>query len=289
MNPDLKLFPPELLKAAGMLVPIPENGGTAFSSGRHRSSLRGDSSEFQDFRSYTPGDDLRRLDWNIFLRFRKLLVRQYRNFPRKKHLIIMDDSQSIRFRSCRADLVWRLAALIAGPLLTAGDSVAVQTGESTRRACFSPGRQSIVPLLEELTAGYHVKKAGRPLSFRLPGDYHCWIISDFMDPDGLAHLEKRLKESRGFTPVRIYEPEELEPRLETEVRLIDAESGREIVVNGSQVVVNRYRVCMKHFERLLTLPAGRIGSRVYTFSTALKVPELIRECGRELFPGGGRR
>ena len=285
MNMDSKLFPPELLKAAEMLVPIPENGGAAFSTGPHRSPSRGDSPEFQDYRSYTPGDDLRRLDWNIFRRFRKLLVRQYRNFPQKKHLIILDDSKSIRFREERALLVWRLAALIGGVLLCHGESVVIQTGENTRRVHIGPGKQSMVPLIGELSAGYHTKFCGPQLSFRLPEGYHSWVISDFMDPRGLDHLEKQLKKARGFTPVQIYEDGDLSPEINAETQLIDAESGAEILVTPTRAMRERFRERVIYFERLLTRSAGLIHSRRYIFNTKLSVPQLIRQCAEDLFQG----
>lgn len=286
MKMDPKLFPPELLKAAEMLVPMPENGGTAFSTGLHRSPSRGDSPEFQDYRSYTPGDDLRRLDWNIFRRFRKLLVRQYRNFPQKKHLIILDDSKSIRFREERAILVWRLAALIGGVLLCHGESAVIQTGENTRHVHLGPGKQSLVPLIGELSAGYHSKFCGPPLSFRLPEGYHIWIISDFMDPAGLDHLEKQLKKARGFTPVQIYEDGDLSFEIRSEVRLIDAESGAEVLAAPSRAVRERFRERVIYLERLLTRSANLIRSRNYLFNTKLSVPQLIRQCGEEIFRGG---
>lgn len=286
MKPDPELFPPELLKAAEMLVPRPEIGGTAFSAGLHRSPSRGDSPEFQDYRSYTPGDDLRRLDWNIFRRFRKLLIRQYRNFPQKKHLIVLDDSKSIRFREERARLVWRLAALIGGVLLCHGESVFIQTGENTRRVHFAPGKQSMAPLIGELHAGYHSKFCGPPLSFRLPEGYHIWIISDFLDPAGLEHLERQLKKARGFTPVQIFEDGDFSPDIDSEIRLIDAESGAEVLVNPSGTMRERFRERVIVFERLLTRSAGLVHSRRYIFNAKLSVPQLIRQCAEELFRGG---
>ncbi|HBJ97375.1 MAG TPA: DUF58 domain-containing protein, partial [Lentisphaeria bacterium] len=73
-----ELFPAELLEAAQLCAVPPERRGIPFSSGSHRSPFPGDSSEFQDYRAYTPGDDLRRVDWNIFRRSRRLLLRRFR-------------------------------------------------------------------------------------------------------------------------------------------------------------------------------------------------------------------
>ncbi|MCI7097947.1 MAG: DUF58 domain-containing protein, partial [Lachnospiraceae bacterium] len=46
-------------------------------SGGRKSSARGSSVEFSDFREYLPGDDIRRIDWNVYGRLDKLYVKQF--------------------------------------------------------------------------------------------------------------------------------------------------------------------------------------------------------------------
>lgn len=286
MISDRELFPEELLAAAGLLQAPPEKNGLPFSAGRHRSPRRGSSAEFQDYRSYVPGDDLRRIDWNVYRRFRKLFLRQYREFPQKKHLVILDDSPSIRFTGERAALVWRLAALICGTLLMNGDCVALRPGTGAPCRSFAPGRSSAAPLTGELLAAWHRKTPGKAPDFQAPPNCNTWIISDFLDPEGLDHLERCFRRSRGFTPVRIFEKRELHPELAGESRFIDAESGSEVIVSPGAGILAAYAVRLRRFEQLLALPARRAGSAVYGFDVDLTVPELLRQCAAELFPGG---
>lgn len=281
MNADSELFPPELLLAAALRRPAPENGGMNFSAGRHRSPYRGDSAEFQDYRAYVPGDDLRRVDWNIYRRTRKLLLRQYRNFPQKKHRIILDGSASVRFRQCRVQTVWRLAALLGGTLLCGGDAVSLCGAD--RIYPFAPGRSSLAGFIAALLAEYRRSASCAP-SFRLPAGVHNWVISDFMDPAGLAHLEKTFMSCRGFTPVRIFEQNELHPERTGEVRLRDAESRAEITVSPEPDQLKRYHVQLKRFETLLEIPARRAESRVLAFDAGLSAAELIRCFQQKFFP-----
>ncbi|MBQ9502906.1 MAG: DUF58 domain-containing protein [Lentisphaeria bacterium] len=289
MTSDPVLFPPELLAAAGMFRVTPAKGGAPFSSGRHRSPRRGESAEFQDFRSYAPGDDLRRVDWNIYRRFHRLLIRQYRDFPRMKHLVILDDTASIRCRPARAFLAWRLALLICGTLLANGDCTALQIGEKGRRRIFAPGSVPSAPLVAELLESFGRKTPGDALSFGIPPGVRAWVISDFMDPRGLDHLEMCLRRSRGFTPVRVFEQSEIHPEPAAEMRLIDAESGAEVTVSPGQFRLASYRERLARFERLLAIPARRAGSRVHAFDAALGAPELLRQCADTLFQGGGTK
>ena len=55
---------------------LKDNIAGAF-GGNHRSKKYGSSSEFADYRDYVPGDDVRRIDWNVFSRFEKLYLKLF--------------------------------------------------------------------------------------------------------------------------------------------------------------------------------------------------------------------
>ncbi|MAE67096.1 MAG: DUF58 domain-containing protein [Phycisphaeraceae bacterium] len=86
--------------------------------GRHRSPFRGYSTEFAEHRQYSPGDDLRHLDWKVFARTDKLHLKQYQKETNLRLIILVDASGSMGFGS---DIVpgWRkfdLAATLASAL-----------------------------------------------------------------------------------------------------------------------------------------------------------------------------
>jgi len=66
-------------------------------AGRHRSRLRGTSVEFADYREYTPGDDLRRLDWKAFVRLGRPYLRTYDEETNLRCLLMLDTSTSMDF------------------------------------------------------------------------------------------------------------------------------------------------------------------------------------------------
>ncbi len=72
------------------------HGGNA---GRHRSHQHGGSSEFADYRQYTPGEDLRRLDWKVLARTGRPYVRLYQDETDMRCLLLLDASASMDFGS----------------------------------------------------------------------------------------------------------------------------------------------------------------------------------------------
>ena len=70
-------------------------------SGRHRSPLRGSSSEFAQHRQYVAGDELRRLDWKVYARNDRLVVKEmFEETTLSCHLLV-DASESMGFGSLR--------------------------------------------------------------------------------------------------------------------------------------------------------------------------------------------
>lgn len=70
--------------------------------GLHRSAYQGFSQEFVQHRDYTPGDDLRYVDWKLFGRTDRLVVRQYHQERNLRLILAVDCSESMLFRSPRA-------------------------------------------------------------------------------------------------------------------------------------------------------------------------------------------
>src|SRR4051812_32428148 len=69
------LFDEELIARLRRLTVISKRSVAEGLAGEHRSKRRGSSPEFADFKSYTQGDDFRRIDWNIYSRLDELFVR----------------------------------------------------------------------------------------------------------------------------------------------------------------------------------------------------------------------
>src|SRR5262245_10064428 len=92
--------------------------------GDRPSTRRGSSVEFVDFRAYTPGDDLRQIDWHAFARLDRPFVRLYREEEDISVLLLVDASRSMSFgRAPKLDQALRLAAALGYVALLAGEPV----------------------------------------------------------------------------------------------------------------------------------------------------------------------
>ena len=95
-------FDPETLKALAGLQFRARYVVEGFLSGMHESPFHGYSIEFNDYRNYQPGDDLRHLDWRYFARADKLCIKRYEQETNLQFHVISDTSKSMGYRGERA-------------------------------------------------------------------------------------------------------------------------------------------------------------------------------------------
>src|SRR6476660_6913460 len=67
-------------------------------SGQHRSPFHGFNVEFAEYREYTPGDDLRRLDWRVFAGWDRHYIKQYEEESNVRVTFVLDASNSMNYR-----------------------------------------------------------------------------------------------------------------------------------------------------------------------------------------------
>ena len=99
MMEDLKaVFTKEYIaKLERLSIGLTERLGAVGYSGGRKSSAKGSSLEFSDFREYIPGDDLRRVDWNGYGRFDKLYLKLFLEEKQAAVNLFLDTSKSMDF------------------------------------------------------------------------------------------------------------------------------------------------------------------------------------------------
>jgi len=101
--------------------------------GLHRSPFHGFSVEFTEYRSYSPGDDIRWLDWRLYARSDRHYVKKYEDETNLRCQLLVDESASMAFKSGLYPLAdkWSYQAVLAGTLATflagQGDAVGLTT------------------------------------------------------------------------------------------------------------------------------------------------------------------
>jgi uncharacterized protein (DUF58 family) len=209
--------------------------------GERRSNKRGTSIEFADYRNYTRGDDLRRLDWNVYARLQKPYIKLLEDEEDLAVHILLDASASMNWPQDtetpdenKFTYAQRLAAGIAYASLTSNDRLTLTAANSHGLQQFGParGRARGVPLLQfvdgltsDSVTDWNSTLRDYALRARQPG--LCFIISDMFSPSGYLEGFKALL-GKGYEVVilHILSPDEVNPPLTGDLRLVDVETGQ---------------------------------------------------------------
>ncbi len=219
--------------------------------GERRSSKRGTSIEFADYRNYTPGDDLRRLDWNIYARLDRPLMKVFEDEEDLATYILIDSSASMN-RATEEDetgqntdkfmFARRLAAGLAYISLLANDRLTV-SALSAAPDTFGPvrGRGHGARLLQffgamQAKGTLDLNAALRDAALRLKRPGLVILISDLFAPSGyLDGINALLAKGCEVAIVHVLSPEEIEPPFGGDLRLVDVETGaaQEVSIDGA--------------------------------------------------------
>lgn len=228
-------------------------------TGSYSSPRRGTSLEFSDYRRYTPGDDLRYLDWGIYARTDRLYIKVFREEVDLFAYVFIDASASMAFPSLSAKYLpaTHVALALAYVILANQDHVKLHLLQNTRRPPVSPfyrGRRRMADCIDFTTA---VTPAG-PLDLaasltehlqrlRRPGK--AILISDFLMP--AAVYQQGLNLLRGsnldIAAIQILSRDEVEPRFPNgSLALIDSETQREVRYQWSGKARQDYQSKLAH-------------------------------------------
>ncbi|ALS27660.1 hypothetical protein IJ21_22630 [Paenibacillus sp. 32O-W] len=239
--------------------------------GKRRSRAFGSSLEFADYRPYAPGDDIRRIDWNVYGRTGRAFVRQYWDEQELSVCLYIDVSTSMRFgeeSGRKLDYALRLAACVGYAALAGDDRVAVRLFADgiVRELPMCRGRGAahrLFRFLDGALRGDFEGEAGAAggsdlyAAFRhpsaLPGrSGQTWLFTDGLHESGLEDtIRALLAAGQDVVYVQLLSPAEIDPQLTGELRLIDSETGtgKEVAIGGS--VVASYRQAVRqHCETI---------------------------------------
>ena len=93
----MRFLPPETLAKLGRCELSARGVVEGFISGRHKSPFKGFSVEFAEHRQYTPGDDLRNLDWRVLARKDRYFIKQYIDETNMRVTLLLDASGSMAY------------------------------------------------------------------------------------------------------------------------------------------------------------------------------------------------
>ncbi len=261
--------------------------------GERRSRRKGQSVEFADFRTYVPGDDLRFLDWNLFARLDKLFLRLFLEEEDLHFYALIDASTSMDFgEPTKLHYAKQLAAALGFVGLVRADRVKVEALSGARRASgpVLRGRRSLWRMLEYLDGLQPgADETNAPLAekirnfvLRHRGKGILVLMTDLMDKQGYEPaLRMLLAQQMDLYLVHILSPEELQPDIQGDLRLVDAEDGDVTEVTVSRPLLDRYRKTLGAFVQGAREYCTRRGMAYMLASTAVPVEDVVTKYLRQ--------
>lgn len=218
--------------------------------GERRSKKLGISVEFADYRDYSPGDDLRFLDWNIYGRLDRLLLKLFMEEEDLFIYLIVDTSESMSFgEPTKIDYAKRVAASLGYIGLTSMERVSVSAFGARLDPALpaSRGRSSVWRLFDSIdgmacNGATSLAQSLQQFAIRHPRAGVVIVLSDFFDPagyeEGLKHL---LQQQYDVCVIHTLSPEDVNPEIGGHLRLFDSETGEFTEVTANEMLIRSYR------------------------------------------------
>jgi uncharacterized protein (DUF58 family) len=215
-----------------------------------RTKKSGSGIEFADHRDYVPGDDFRYLDWNVYQRFGRLLLRLYEEEEDLSIYLILDTSSSMGFgRAKKIVYGKRLAAALAYVGLANLDrvSIATTTDRVLDRMAPTRGKQRIFKVFQFLRESHADGTTDLGTALRTFVSQNkrrglAILLSDLYDPAGFDAGINVLRYNK-FEPfvLHLIDQHDARPALRGDVRVYDCETGDEREVTITSRVLEKYR------------------------------------------------
>jgi uncharacterized protein (DUF58 family) len=247
------LFDESTLRKLEQLSLVAQRVRAGAIKGERRSTKRGTAIEFADYRNYTRGDDLRRVDWNIYARLERPFVKLLEEEEDLAVHLLLDTSGSMDWGQGDENKLrygQRLAAALGQIALSTGDRLTVETlGGAGPHPRFGPARGRghtfrLFDWLEARPAGgaTHLDAALRTYAGSGIRAGLTLLISDLWSPagfrDGVTALQARGHE---VVLLQLLAPDELDPPLGGDLRLVDVETGAAEEVTIDRAMRDLYR------------------------------------------------
>lgn len=247
---------PEFLKKLERLRLVAKRLSWSGAKGEHPSSRKGFSLEFSDYRKYQRGDDLRYVDWNVYRRLEKLVLKLFTAEEEMNVYLLLDASRSMAEGDPpKIEYAKRVAAALGYIGLKNLDKVGGATFSSSLRLPLElgRGRKQILTLFNFLGSlscdgETDLRASVQSFSSLFPRKGLVVLVSDLFDPRGVrAGLEELVRKKYQLLVIHIVDPKEVFPDPWGDVSLFDVESEREKKLFLDGDLVRRFREELQNY------------------------------------------
>ena len=258
--------------------------------GDRRSKRRGQSVEFADYRNYVSGDDLRFIDWNIYGRLDKLFLKMFLEEEDLAVHIVIDTSKSIDYGTPhKGHYLKQVAAALAYVGLVNYNRVtitAIREGVTATTGNLR-GRSRVGQMIDfvsklEFDGAGNLATACKRFALTHRSRGICVVLSDFFDKNG---FEDGLRYVAGgkydLFAVQVLSPQEIDPDLVGDLKLIDIEDADSAEVSITQPLMKKYKSNLSAYCLSLKDYITRRGGTYLFTSTGVGFETLIMTYLRE--------
>lgn len=241
--------PKELLKKIRRIHIRTSHIANDFFAGHYHSAFKGQGMEFEEVREYQPGDEIRRIDWNVTARQGRPFVKRFREERELTVMLLVDVSGSQEFGTAgqlKRELAAEVGATLAFSAIKNNDKVGL-IGFSDRIERYvkpDKGTRHVLRVIRELLT---LKATGHGTDIAGALDYFnkvsrrravVFLISDFQDEDYERKLQV-VRRRHDLIPMTITDPREIQMPKVRYVDLVDSETGELFTVDTSSSAFRR--------------------------------------------------
>jgi uncharacterized protein (DUF58 family) len=280
---------PEVLAGMSGLDLIAKTVVDGFVAGLHRSPDFGFSQEFAEYRAYSPGDDLRHVDWNVFARTERAYLKRYRGETNSMLTVLLDASHSMQFTShgvTKMDYARYIAAsLFYLAIHSQRDAAGLVVFDDDVRNFIRPSMRQ--GQLARLLGGLELAEPHARTDFAKPIDHLrqflrrrgvVIMISDFFgDPQQIVRTIEPLRfHGNEVVLFHVLDPQEVRPTFREATVLVDMETSEEMEVTPDYAEREYRPKIDAHLEDLRTRARGA-GMDYFLLQTDRPLDTMLRE------------
>jgi len=237
-------------------------------SGIRKSSAKGSSVEFSDFREYMLGDDIRRIDWNAYGRTDKLYIKQFMEEKEGIFQIFVDTSRSMCFgEKPKSTMALQIVGALSYIVLNNLDRIYINEMKenSLTKGKGVTGAATFSHVLNDLS---RISFDGRTtlnktiLSRPVQVGGVSIIISDFLDENGIEEALKYLAyRKQTIVLIQVLAREEVEVDYEGTLNILDMETNERVKITMSNATIKKYKEQLGNMQADLENLARKYGAR----------------------------
>jgi uncharacterized protein (DUF58 family) len=252
--------------------------------GERRSQRLGSSLEFSDYRLYSPGDDLRQIDWNTYARSQKFYIKRFLDEQELSVSVYLDCTKSMGITKEKWLRAKQLAASFTFLTLANSDRLSfIPIASPSNAYPHTKGKamiNSVLQFIEKAAVADRDERFGQQLIKRSnagrKGSLNI-LISDFLDDPADLFLALKQMQARHqqVLLIQVVLPEEINPAYIGDLKLVDIETSNQREVWMSQKVIDNYKQLFEnHTDKIKSFCQQR-GMELILCPTSKSLEETI--------------